>query len=76
MKTNFCGKFIVDFGSDDEGDFIQHSSSFNASPHANITKRYYEIVDKAILEHMPIDILNDLASKIHSELLRRADEKN
>ena len=68
-------KMIVDIGVGE--DFIEHSFSMDndntelSSLTNRVTRQYYEIVDKAILENMPTDVLKDLVDKATHELIKR-----
>lgn len=58
-------KYKID--SDDKGKFLEiHNETI-----PNITRMYYQAIDKKLLENMPDDILNDLKDKIDGEITNR-----
>jgi len=63
-------KTIIELGCDDRGQFIQHYLDLDGTK-TNIAKRYYEEVDKALIQNMPQDILEEMVEQGKAELYRR-----
>lgn len=68
-------KVIIELGKDNKGEFIQHHLEMEGTA-TTISRQYYKIVDKALVENMPQKTLEDLVAKGVEELEKRTIAKH
>lgn len=70
MSDKFLSTMNIKSGRDKVGDYLEHSLEINGMSNY-VSKQYYSKIDAMILVAMPDDILEDIKSKVDSEIKRR-----
>ena len=72
---NLSFKMKVNIGEDEEGKFLEHGLKMADELRTNMTRHYYEEVDRLLLENMPENLLLNLADTVNKEIERRLKER-